>query len=336
MNRQPMLRGNGFAVSRNLDPNLVRVESLKPLGRETRKHPPSQIRKLQASIEQFGFVLPVVIDVDSRVIAGWGLAVAAKRLGLTQVPAVTIADLDEAKLRMLRLALNRLGEDSGWDLDALKLEFSDILEISSEIDLRISGFEMGEIDVAFEGSGNDEEDNLPALNETSTPVTQLGDLWLLGEHRILCADALMGESYARLLGDERAQMVFTDPPWNIPIAGHVSGLGAIKHGDFAMGCGEMSAVGRGVRGLPAHGARPCRHVFGRWLDPFRVHALGENPGASRQHCGSLLRHQEPMRLEQDKCRNGITVPVAARTRIRVQEGNRATYQQCRTRPLRPE
>ena len=154
MNRQPMLGGNGFAVSRNLNPNLVRVESLKPLGRETRKHPPSQIRKLQASIEQFGFVLPVVIDVDSRVIAGWGLAVAAKRLGLTQVPAVTIADLDEAKLRMLRLALNRLGEDSGWDLDALKLEFSDILEISSEIDLRISGFEMGEIDVAFEGSSN--------------------------------------------------------------------------------------------------------------------------------------------------------------------------------------
>ena len=242
MNRKPMLGGNGFAVSRNLDPKLVRVESLKPLGRETRKHPPSQIRKLQASIEQFGFVLPIVIDVDSRVIAGWGLVVAAKRLGLTEVPAVTIADLDEAKLRMLRLALNRLGEDSGWDLDALKLEFSDILEISSETDLRISGFEMGEIDVAFDGSGNDEEDNLPALNETSTPVTQLGDLWLLGEHRILCADALMCESYARLLGDERAQMVFTDPPWNIPIAGHVSGLGAIKHGDFAMGCGEMSAT----------------------------------------------------------------------------------------------
>jgi hypothetical protein len=241
MNRQPMLRGNGFAVSRNLNPNLVRVESLKPLGRETRKHPPSQIRKLQTSIEQFGFVLPVVIDLDGRVIAGWGLVVAAKRLGLTEVPAVTITDLDEAKLRMLRLALNRLGEDSGWNLDALKLEFSDVLKINSEIDLRISGFEMGEIDVAL-GSGNDEEDNLPVLNETSTPVTQLGDLWLLDEHRILCADALVGESYVRLLGNERAQMIFTDPPWNIPIAGHVSGLGAIKHGDFAMACGEMPAA----------------------------------------------------------------------------------------------
>jgi hypothetical protein len=212
METQPMLGGNGFAVYRNLNPNLVRVETLRPLGRETRKHPPAQIRKLQASIEQFGFVLPIVIDATSRVIAGWGLALAAKKLGLPEVPAVTITDLDEPKLRMLRLALNRLSEDSRWDLEALRLEFSDIMEISGEIDLRISGFEMGEIDVAFEGSGSDEEDDLPALNETSTPVTKPGDLWLLGEHRILCANALMSESYARLLGDERAQMIFTDPP----------------------------------------------------------------------------------------------------------------------------
>src|SRR6202171_4746861 len=126
MNRQPMPGGNGFALSRNLDSKLVRVESLKPLGRETRKHPPSQIRKLQASIEQFGFVLPVVIDVDGRVIAGWGLIVAAKKLGLTEVPALTIADLDEAKLRMLRLALNRLGGGSSWDFGGPELEFSDI------------------------------------------------------------------------------------------------------------------------------------------------------------------------------------------------------------------
>jgi DNA modification methylase len=241
MNRQAVLRGNGFAVSRDLKPVLVPVERLKPLGRETRKHPPSQIRKLRASLEQFGFVLPIVIDANRRVIAGWALVVAAKKLGLTEVPAVTIADLDEAKLRLLRLALNRFGEDSDWDLDALKLEFSDILQINGDIDLRISGFETGEIDVATGCSGNDEEDELPALDATSTPVTQPGDLWLLGDHRIICADALMGESYARLLGDERAQMVFTDPPWNIPIAGHVSGLGVVKHGDFAMGCGEMSA-----------------------------------------------------------------------------------------------
>jgi DNA modification methylase len=241
METQPMLRGNGYAISRNLNPNLVRIETLKPLGRETRKHPPAQIRKLQASVEQFGFVLPIVIDAAGRVIAGWALALAAKRLGLAEVPAVTLTDLDEANLRMLRLALNRLSEDARWDSEGLRLEFLDIMEISGEIDLRIAGFEMGEIDAAFEGSGGDEEDDLPALNETSTPVTKPGDLWFLGEHRILCADAAKPESYARLLGDGRAQMIFTDPPWNIPIAGHVSGLGSTKHGDFAMGCGEMSA-----------------------------------------------------------------------------------------------
>ena len=109
-------------------------------------------------------------------IAGWGLALAAKKLGLPEVPAVTITDLDETKLRMLRLALNRLSEDSRWDLEALRLEFSDIMEMSGEIDLRISGFEMGEIDVAFEASGSDEEDDLP-------PVTKPGDLWLLGQSK---------------------------------------------------------------------------------------------------------------------------------------------------------
>jgi DNA modification methylase len=241
MEPQPMLRGNGFAVSRNLNPTLVRIDALKPLGRETRKHPPAQLRKLQASIEQFGFVLPIVVDAASRVIAGWGLALAAEKLGLAEIPAVTVADLDEAKLRMLRLALNRLSEDSRWDLEALRLEFSDILEIDGEVDLCISGFEMGELDVALEGAGDDEEDVLPALDDAA-PVTKPGDLWLLGDHRILCGDASMSESYARLLGDARAQMVFTDPPWNIPIAGNVSGLGATKHGDFAMGCGEMSAA----------------------------------------------------------------------------------------------
>jgi hypothetical protein len=130
---------------------------------------------------------------------------------------VIVNDLDEARLRLLRLALNRLGEESSWDLDALKLEFSDVLQITSDIDLRISGFEMGEIDVALSATGEDEEDVLPAL-EAEPPISKPGDLWALGDHRLLCGDALDAESYARLLGDERAQMVFTDPPWNIPIA----------------------------------------------------------------------------------------------------------------------
>jgi hypothetical protein len=139
----------------------------------------------------------------------------------------------------LRLALNRLGEDSSWDVDALKLEFCDVLEISNNIDLSMSGFEMGEIDVAL-GGAIDEEDALPVVNEVDPPVTKSGDLWRLGDHRLLCSDALKAESYERLMGQERAQMSFTDPPWNIAIEDNVSGLGAVKHKDFAMACGEMT------------------------------------------------------------------------------------------------
>ena len=168
------------------------------MGRETRKHPPAQVRKLAESLDRFGFVLPILVDGENRVVAGWGLVLAARKLGISDVPAVTVSDLSEADLRLLRLALNRLGEDSSWDVDALKLEFSDVVEISNDIDLSISGFEMGEIDVVL-GGAIDEEDALPMVNEVDPPLTKLGDLWRLGDHRLLCADALKAESYERLM-----------------------------------------------------------------------------------------------------------------------------------------
>ncbi|SRR6266487_4564919 len=152
MTRHLSLWSNGYAVARDLHPKLIDVDRLRPLGRDTRKHPPGHIRKLKASIEQFGFVLPIVIDEIDRVVAGWGLVLAAAKLGLRQVPAVTLSGLGDAELRMLRLALNRLGEDSSWDVGALALEFSDILELDGEIDLQITGFEMGEIDGLLDGN----------------------------------------------------------------------------------------------------------------------------------------------------------------------------------------
>jgi ParB-like chromosome segregation protein Spo0J len=187
MKYAPVRGGNGFAVSRDLNPKLTDVSSLKPLGRETRKHPAAQVRKLQSSLEQFGVVLPVVVDAERRVVAGWGLVLAAKKMGLLQVPAVTIDDLGEAKLRLLRLALNRLGEESSWDFDALTLEFSDILEIDVHADLQISGFEMGEIDVAFARGAGDEEDDLQALDEIATPVTKLFSIFRSWTSTAFCA-----------------------------------------------------------------------------------------------------------------------------------------------------
>jgi DNA modification methylase len=233
-------RGNGYIVSRDLNPKLVSIESCKPLGGETRKHPPQQVRKLAASLERFGFVLPILIDRQGRVVAGWALVLAARHLGLPEVPAVSLTDVSEAELRALRLALNRLGEDSTWDREALTIELSEILELAPDISLEVSGFEMGEIDALLDGDGIDQEDELPPIDHASTPVTRLGDLWLLGEHRLFCGDALEAESYARVLGTDKAQMVFADAPYNVAIDGHASGLGAVKHSDFAMASGELS------------------------------------------------------------------------------------------------
>ena len=234
-------RNNGYAVSRDLNPIFISIDCLKQVGRETRKHPPSQIKKLAASLEQFGFVVPIVIDEANGIVAGLGMVQAAKRLGLAEVPAICIAGLDDSALRSLRLALNRLGEDSGWDREALALEFADIIEINSGIDLQISGFEMGELDTLLSGGG-DEEDELPVVDLSAEPITKPGDVWQMGPHKFLCGDALSAQSYATLLGDERAQMGFTDPPYNIAIEDNVSGLGEVRHRDFAMACGEMTSA----------------------------------------------------------------------------------------------
>jgi ParB-like chromosome segregation protein Spo0J len=137
MNMDQLIRrnGNGYAISRDLSPKLVSIESCRPLGRETRKHPAGQIRKLAASLDRFGFVLPILTDPEQRVVAGWGLVLAARQLGLPEVPVVCLTDLPEAELRALRLALNRLTEDSAWDREALTIEVAEILELAPDISL---------------------------------------------------------------------------------------------------------------------------------------------------------------------------------------------------------
>ena len=276
-------RANGYPVSRDLSPRLVPVAGCKPLGRDTRRHPPGQVRKLAASLDRFGFVLPILIDPAGRVVAGWGLVLAARQLGLSEVPAVSLTDLSEAELRALRLALNRITEDSAWDREALALEFSEILELAPDMGLEVSGFEMGEIDVLLDGGGGlDQEDELPEIDAASAPVTRPGDLWLLGEHRLLCGDALQAESYARVLGTEKAEMLFADPPYNVPIDGHVSGLGTVKHDDFVMASGELSAAEFESFLKTSLGHAACRSVDGAihfvcmdWRHMTEVLAAGE-------------------------------------------------------------
>lgn len=208
---------NGCAISRNLTPELVPVAGCQPLGRETRAHSPQQVRKLAESIEEFGFVFAIIIDALFRVVAGWGLVLAARKLGLDQIPAVRLTDLSEAKLRALRLALNRLTEDSRWNPEMLRLEFTDLQMLEPTIDFRLTGFETGEIDFSLDDRGVGEEDELPPpVDPNTAPVTAVGDLWSLGNHRVLCGDALLPESYKKLMGTGKAAMGFADPPLQRP------------------------------------------------------------------------------------------------------------------------
>jgi DNA methylase/ParB-like nuclease domain len=224
--------GNGYALSRNLNPQLVPIASCSPLGRGTRKHPPGQIRKLAASIERFGFVLPTLINSERKVVAGWGLVLAAKQLGLKEVPAVMITDLSEAEPRLVRLALNRMTEDATWDREELALEFSEILQVDPDVELQASGFEIDEIETVLDLGGHaepnvDGEDKHYPMSEVGAgapPLTRSGDLWLVGKHRIFCGDPLENASFSRVLGDDRADMVFTDLPNTI--VSYSPGVGA--------------------------------------------------------------------------------------------------------------
>ena len=235
---------NKSPLRHDLQVRSVSIARLKPFSRQVRQYNAIQIRKLAKSVYSFGVVLPILIDEADRVVGGWALVLAAQRLGLTEIPAITVTDLSESELRALRLALNRLSEDGAWDKQELAFELKELVDLGFEIDL--TGFEIAEIDLIIEEHGDNldreqsPEDAVLEPDRDEPAVTQLGDLWRLGRHLLLCGDAREPASYHALLGGEEPRLVFTDPPYNVPILGHASGLGRIKHADFAMAAGEMT------------------------------------------------------------------------------------------------
>lgn len=238
--------GHGTRILEHHDLRVVwrAVEDLRPYERNPRRHPAKQIAKLAASIGEFGFLIAILIDGEGRIIAGHGRLEAAKRLGLTRVPTIEVAHLSEAQVRAFRIADNRLTELAQWDEQALAIELEALSELDLNFDIEITGFELAEVDILIEraerGDDPDEADELPELDADLRLVSRVGDLWHLGEHRLLCADALQAENHERLLAGQAAQMVFIDPPYNVPINGHVGGLGRTRHAEFVMASGEMS------------------------------------------------------------------------------------------------
>ncbi len=229
--------------SSNPEIHMRPLTELRPRIRNPRTHSNKQVGQIADSIREFGFTNPILIDAAGGVIAGHGRLQAAKLLRLSEVPTIRLDHMSEAQVRAYVIADNKLAENAGWDEDLLRVEFDYLAELDIDFDLTITGFETAEIDVLLEGADAqswDEADELPELDETRPAVTRAGDLWILGPHRLLCADATKAESFECLLGGEQAEMVFVDPPYNVPIDGHVCGSGAIKHREFAMATGEMS------------------------------------------------------------------------------------------------
>jgi DNA modification methylase len=223
------------------------VAALYPYPGNPRTHSKRQVRQIAESIQRFGFTNPVLIGEDGEIIAGHGRVEAAKLLGLESVPTVRLAHLDAAQRRAYVLADNKLALNAGWDRDLLAIELQGLINL--EFDIELTGFSAAEIDIvldeAHEGStdgpAEPEDQVLFTVEDPASAVTRSGDLWCLGRHRMICGDARDRAVFDKLMGDERADLIFTDPPYNVPIDGHVTGLGRIRHREFAMGVGEMSA-----------------------------------------------------------------------------------------------
>lgn len=247
-----------------------------------RTHSSRQIAEIARSIERFGFNNPVLIDGNNQILAGHGRVAAARILGLNSIPVLKIEHLTDAEKRAYVLADNKLAEKAGWDAEILRIELQDLIDL--DFDIELTGFETGEIDVLVDdkdAAGDDADDVCPEYDR-SPSITRPGDCWRLGDHVLVCGDARENHAYQHLLGGERAVYVITDPPYNVKIGGHVSGLGRVRHREFAMASGEMNEAGfadflgqvfRQIRGYTVDGAIAA--VFMDWRHMAEMLAAGQ-------------------------------------------------------------
>lgn len=223
---------------------LVPTRALKPNPRNARRHPKRQIEHLKRSIDRFGFTAPIIIDPNSMILAGHARVAAALELGLREVPVLRIEHFSEVEKCAYMIADNRIAEIAEWDREILVAELQSLTEL--DFDVELTGFSTGEIDLMIDGDTAsdvvDPEDDLTDFAVKGPAVSKPGDTWELGVHRLVCGDALSRESYERLLQDDKAQLVVTDPPFNVRIQGHAMGRGKTRHREFAMASGEMSSA----------------------------------------------------------------------------------------------
>jgi DNA modification methylase len=229
---------------RRLSIEYLPISRIKLRTSNPRTHSDKQIDQIARSIQRFGFTNPIIADGEDNLVAGEGRLKAAKRLSYSEVPVVRLEDMTEAEIRAYVIADNKLAENAGWDRNLLALELRYLSDLGlDDLDVTITGFELPEIEVLMgevAAANNDDSADEVVEPAPGPAITRLGDVWHIGGHRLVCGDSTKPETYQALLGDNRVQMVFSDPPYNVPIAGHVGGLGKIQHREFAMASGEMS------------------------------------------------------------------------------------------------
>ncbi|MFQ6308690.1 site-specific DNA-methyltransferase [Lysobacter capsici] len=192
------------------------VEALIPYSRNARMHSDAQVAQIAASIVEFGWTNPILVDGDSGIIAGHGRLLAARQLKLARVPVIELGHLSPAQKRAYVIADNRLAENAGWDEELLRLELAELHD--AEFDLDLLGFTEDELDrlLIDDHAGLTEDDEVPEPTEHT--ISRKGDVWICGSHKVLCGDATSADDYAALLGEELVDMTFTDPPYNVDYA----------------------------------------------------------------------------------------------------------------------
>jgi len=229
----------GIANSR--EPHLVAIDSVKSYDRHARRHGKTKIEKLKKLLGHYGQVAPIIVDDNNVIISGHALHAAMRELGAGEIAAVSIAGRSKSEINALRLALNRLPLEASWDNENLRAEFQQFAELS--FDLELTGFDAPEIDQILELdlpqlNVAEDEAEIPSVAEIA--VSAKGDIWECGRHRLGCGDALDQAFADSVLGGAKANVSFVDPPYNVPIAGFVSGKGRVQHREFVQAVGEMS------------------------------------------------------------------------------------------------
>lgn len=237
----------------NLKKDKLKIYYINPFElklnpRNSRTHSKKQLHKIAQSIKKLGFNNPVLVDIDNVIIAGHGRVLAARELGLTEIPTICLSHMTKEQVRAYIIADNKLAEDAGWDNEILKIELSFLmnLEPEFEFDATITGFDIPQLDLILNPEIIDSGDEVSKADSDTEFLISIidiprrvnkGDLWMLGEHLLYCGNSLEESSYKKLLGNEQAQIIFTDPPYNVKIRGNVTKQK--QHEEFELASGEM-------------------------------------------------------------------------------------------------